>query len=126
MKRELMAGKAISVAFAADQFMPSQLGTGEEPLYINVADNKWTHYTYDGFPATHAVTIVGWDDSIKRTDFLDHSNDLYGDGLPHQPEGDGAWIVKNSWGAEMEAFPNHLGWGIEELVPLDISGAIVE
>ncbi|MDO4284631.1 MAG: C1 family peptidase [Eubacteriales bacterium] len=87
MKQALMDGYAISIAYASDQYSPEQLGTDEEPEYINVADNKWTHYTYDSSPLTHAVTIVGWDDTIKATDFLDHSNDEYGDGLPHQPEG---------------------------------------
>lgn len=113
MKQALMDGYAISIAFASDQYTPDQLGTDMEAKYINVADNKWTHYTYDAAPITHAVTIVGWDDTIKSTDFLDHTNDAYGDGKAHQPEGDGAWIVKNSWGAETEAFPNEYDWGIE-------------
>ena len=38
----------------------------------------------------HAVTIVGWDDNFSKNNFA------------HTPEGDGAWIVKNSWGP---------GWG---------------
>lgn len=36
----------------------------------------------------HAVTIVGWDDSYSKDNFLPAS----------QVSGDGAWIVKNSWG----------------------------
>lgn len=113
MKQALMEGYGISIAYAADTYSPEQLGREEEAEYINVADNKWTHYTYDGGAQTHAVTIVGWDDTIKATDFLNHSQDEYGDGLPHQPEGDGAWIVKNSWGADTESFPNRGTWGIE-------------
>lgn len=34
----------------------------------------------------HAVAIVGWDDTFSRTNFL------------KQPSGDGAWLVRNSWG----------------------------
>ena len=34
----------------------------------------------------HAVTIVGWNDTYSKNNFLD------------KPAGDGAWIVKNSWG----------------------------
>ena len=115
MKKALMEGKAISVAYAADQYEPDQLGTDTPPIYINVDDNKWTHYTYDeNAVADHAVTIVGWDDTISKEDFLDHSEDEWNlNGDSYQPEGDGAWIVKNSWGAFTEEFPNAYPWGIK-------------
>lgn len=38
-------------------------------------------------PANHTSIIVGWDDNIRRSEFT-----------PQQPDGDGAWIIKNSWG----------------------------
>lgn len=34
----------------------------------------------------HLVSVVGWDDNYSRTNFLT------------QPDHDGAWLVKNSWG----------------------------
>ena len=34
----------------------------------------------------HAISIVGWDDNYSRDNFKD------------TPDGDGAWIIKNSWG----------------------------
>lgn len=115
MKRMLMDGKAISVAFMSDTSMPDQLGSDAPPVYLNTEDNKWTHYTYDVAEANHAVTIVGWDDSIKKEDFLDHTNDEWNStGDAYQPEGDGAWIVKNSWGAASELFPNGFAWGIKD------------
>lgn len=44
-------------------------------------------YYYPGISsANHAITIVGWDDSFSRTRFS-----------PQSP-GDGAFIIKNSWG----------------------------
>jgi C1A family cysteine protease len=44
-------------------------------------------YYYSGSSAAnHAITIVGWDDSYDRTRFST------------QPAGNGAFIVKNSWG----------------------------
>lgn len=36
--------------------------------------------------SNHTVTIVGWDDTYSKDNFL------------KTPEGDGAWLVKNSWG----------------------------
>lgn len=36
----------------------------------------------------HAVGLVGWDDNYPKENFL------------NQPPGDGAWIIKNSWGTE--------------------------
>lgn len=36
--------------------------------------------------ADHAVVIIGWDDSYSRDNFKE------------KPSGDGAWLVKNSWG----------------------------
>ena len=35
----------------------------------------------------HAITLVGWDDSIPSSKFS-----------PNKPKGNGAWICKNSWG----------------------------
>ena len=39
------------------------------------------------YPTNHAVTIVGWDDNYSKDNFK-----------PDVPPGDGAWIIKNSWG----------------------------
>ncbi len=98
IKEQLMEGRAVSIAFCADQSMPGQI---TEQQYIN--PDTWAHYTYEPASANHAVTIVGWDDSYSASNFTER----------HQPEGNGAWIVKNSWGSSDAEFPNHLDWGIE-------------
>ena len=56
-------------------------------------------------PSNHVVTIVGWDDSYNSGHFISGK----------QPPGNGAWIVKNSWGGISEPFPNYMpgGWGID-------------
>ena len=56
--------------------------------YLN-SKNAYYYYKTSDSP-NHAVTIVGWDDNFSKNNFA------------HTPEGDGAWIVKNSWGP---------GWG---------------
>lgn len=98
IKNELMQGRAVSIGFCADQSQPGQ--SGDKTKYIS---DKWCHYTYDNGVVNHAVTIVGWDDTIKAADFKEG----------FRPEGDGAWIVKNSWGAQTSAFPNTFYWGME-------------
>ena len=61
-------------------------------LYFNPTDttsyNQNTYgYYYNGTTASdHAVTIVGWDDSFSKNNFST------------TPPGDGAFIIKNSWG----------------------------
>lgn len=107
IKKELLQGRAVSIAFKADESMP-----GEEVINMYLNEETWAHFTFSGAAVTHAVTIVGYDDNYPASNFLDHSNDPHGDGLPHRPEGDGAWIVKNSWGAQTEEFPNQSDWGI--------------
>ncbi len=48
-----------------------------------------SYYYYDTImPSNHAVTIVGWDDTYSKYNF----NRI--------PEGNGAFIVKNSWGTD--------------------------
>ena len=56
--------------------------------YYNSA--KHSYYCNSNIDLDHAVTIVGWDDTYSASNFR------------HTPSGDGAWIVKNSWGP---------GWG---------------
>lgn len=77
-------------------------------------------YNYDRFAgANHSVTVVGWDDSYPAENFT-HTMDALGNPLTYTdetgetrtlsdeearaittPEGDGAWIVQNSWGEDV-------------------------
>ena len=100
IKDMLMANRAVQIGFCADTSIPSQeIGDGE---YIS---RNWAHYTDDSeADPNHAVTIVGWDDNYPKENFIEGK----------QPPENGAWLVKNSWGSEEEAFPNKgPGWGLE-------------
>lgn len=47
-------------------------------------------YSSNTSGSNHAVTIVGWDDNYSKDNFKGLNGEV--------PAGDGAWIVRNSWG----------------------------
>ena len=66
-------------------------GAVTSPIFFDSMyyDDSNAAYYYNGdFYANHEVAIVGWDDNYSRYNF------------PLTPEGDGAFIVKNSWGTD--------------------------
>ena len=88
VKSELLKGRAVSISFYADQSLPSDEVRTDGFLNLDT----WAQYTDEERVPNHAVCIVGWDDTYPRENFNEG----------HLPEGDGAWIVKNSWGSETE------------------------
>ena len=125
MKEQLMQKRAIEIGFTADSSQPSSPdGETEETLFIS---DKWAHYTFDpSAEVTHAVTVVGWDDNYPKENFThkigtvidqnDEEVDVDDETAAKltTPKQNGAWLVKNSWGAGTEEFPNRGSgnWGI--------------
>ena len=126
IKSELVSGRGVSIGFLADQAQPGQQLSPDSLLsFLDENGNKtdmnsaaiWAQYTYDksydpSDPASvnhkigdinHAVCIVGYDDSFPKEYFNDPKGTL---------QGDGAWLVKNSWGAIDAEDPAHRKyWG---------------
>ena len=114
IKTELLNGCGVTMAYnASDKYMNSSEEKG-----IGFAS-----YCSEKYGATHEVCIVGWDDSYSASNFT-HTEDIYGNpfsnqwGTPYSeeealamttPPGDGAWIVKNSWGSETDWVEDDLG-----------------
>ncbi|MBQ6218502.1 MAG: hypothetical protein IJJ47_02105 [Methanosphaera sp.] len=53
--------------------------------------NRYASYVGSAIGANHAVTIVGWDDFYSADNFYDYLTSTH-------PPGNGAFIIKNSWG----------------------------
>ena len=98
VKSELNKGRAVACSMRADPDVSS--ATSPSGKYMNV--NTWSQYTYDRLQVNHGVTIVGYDDNYAVSNF----------NSDHQPEKAGAWLVKNSWGAKSQDFPNQYEWGL--------------
>ncbi|MDE6251995.1 MAG: leucine-rich repeat protein [Lachnospiraceae bacterium] len=83
IKKEIVETGAVGMAYQS-----------VSSAYRKGSDGKCYFYNPSN-ACNHAVTIIGWDDTKPRTEFSYNGK---------KPAGDGAWLVKNSWG-------NH--WGDE-------------
>lgn len=89
IKRAIVEYGAVSVGIYINAIYNDDM-TG----YSDKTFNRETSAYYSGLQygvdvgTDHAVTIVGWDDEFSKDDFGNN-----------KPEKDGAWIVRNSWGA---------------------------
>ncbi len=78
VKKELYEGKGVVVGYNDNE----------------LAYNSKTYSIYNNTTGgiNHLVQIVGWDDSYSKSNFSD------------TPEGDGAWLIKNSWGSQTDGY----------------------
>ena len=94
IKSELYQGRGVSASYANNWDKP----------YMDVYSDNPSQYAYEpGWP-NHAILLVGWDDNYSKENFRTTFK-----GQTHEPEGDGAWIVRNSWGSGEQEFPNNAG-----------------
>ena len=82
IKAELYKGHGVSI------------GIDYSPDYFNY--DTWASYSASYMTHDHVVCVVGWDDDYPASNFKT------------TPPGNGAWIVKNSWGSQTDAVPGGL------------------
>ncbi len=69
-----------------------EIEAGSVSKYMNCIDGEYYYFCPDGIATNHAVTIVGYDDSIPASNFANSG---------YQPAGNGGWLIKNSWGTDV-------------------------
>ena len=92
--------KAIKQMVASYGAVQSQIhfrvGMGDilKPLDESTNEKQKISYVYNPKDSlfTHSGTIIGWDDNCLASNFADSEGGI--------PEGNGAWIVKNTYGTE--------------------------
>lgn len=102
IKEQLLSKHAVSISFQATH---SVAGEDESAKEDYVMSANWAQYST--IPSqNHVVTIVGYDDNYPRENFV----------KGNEPPADGAWLVKNSWGSDLNDFPNngYAHWGLYE------------
>ncbi len=101
IKSELYAGHGVSAGVCLDDDSDD-----DHPVTKYFNRYNWSHYTWQKQEPNHRVCIVGWDDDYDTSNFQNSESKT--------PPGNGAWIVKQSAGAESEDqdFQNRAAWGI--------------
>lgn len=80
IKEMILKYGALGMSYYAQRTSTSGFDNVENNCYYN---NRYTS-------TNHAIQVVGWDDRFSKENF----------NASNQPEGDGAWLMKNSWGEE--------------------------
>ncbi len=78
IKNAVMNYGAVSISYYTDQSYSLSTNYYNSVTHAYYCNQEMTH--------NHAVTIVGWDDNFSADNFAT------------KPDGNGAWIVRNSWG----------------------------
>ncbi|MBQ7168919.1 MAG: hypothetical protein IJR63_03330 [Synergistaceae bacterium] len=77
---------AVQVSYYSGQTVATTSSGTDVSAYYQKDSNTYTYYDNSGNTPNHAVLLVGWDD------------DFSADNFNPKPSGNGAWLVRNSWG----------------------------
>jgi C1A family cysteine protease len=96
VKNELAKGHGVTIAFYADSSTPNDEHNDEG--WMNTVN--WAQYYVGQNTSNHAVTVVGYDDNYPKENFTRRVNGKVVSNST--PPANGAFIIKNSWGAITE------------------------
>ncbi len=108
-KNALMTYGAVELGMCVNRVFWAQSPKGEEnnKYYYCPQEFRKDYATMFDLYANHDVTLVGWDDTVPKERFRVNFFYTTSDGVKHEadytPEGDGAWIIRNSWGGDYHA-----------------------
>ena len=99
IKSELVKGHGLAVGYCYSS---------------NGYDNELGTQYQTSTSTNHVVQLIGWDDNVPKENFAYKTGDI-----TFTPEGDGAWLCKNSWGSETYGYEvdgktYYIGWGIKD------------
>lgn len=90
------ASRGVVIGYYAAGYFP---GDASDPTPFVSTD--WAQYVYEDDPQggfMHDGTIVGWDDDYDASHFAAGFDEV--DEAAHTPPGNGAWLVKCTWGSD--------------------------
>lgn len=87
-------GRDLSVSNDITKQLIMDVGAVSRHFYSQEENNynkeTCAYYNSEDVEADHAVLLVGWDDDYPKENFCEGN----------QPQNDGAWLVRNSWGTD--------------------------
>ena len=128
-KNALMTYGAMDVGMLVKNTFWADSPAGEEKnkYYYVPAEFYNRHGKEFGLYPNHDVTLIGWDDTVPKERFRVEFTFKTEDGIVHEadytPQGDGAWIVRNSWGSDYHAGGDFYISYYDALVSTDIDHA---
>ena len=95
LKREIMKHGSAGLGL----YMDGTTNYAGSAVYAQTGETVATYYCpYASAPSNHAVNIVGWDDNFPASSFKS------------KPQGNGAWLCRNSWSDKTENSINSYFW----------------
>lgn len=88
MKQLIMQNGSLGLSYYGTQTSSAACAKYDSMKAGKYTGDEGSYYCYDQTSTNHAVQVIGWDDNYSASNFV------------ATPPGNGAWLMKNSWGNE--------------------------